>query len=687
MNEQESTQSDPSPERSKLWWLKPLTNAGLLLAAGVLVIFLLGLAQNFDWIQTGGGGASTQASGEQVTYTCPMHPNIRQNSPASCPICGMPLEPIRGTTDKDPRAIRIEPAARRLANIQTATAELKPVHRKIRAVGAITYAEGQLATIAAYVAGRIERLFADYTGVMVSKGDDLVTLYSPELFEAQTSYLVNRKMFAGSTSGGASRFAETSRELADAARQNLIELGMTEEQVQELESSGKARSRIKIYAPIGGTVIGKPVVEGQYVKTGDVIYRIADLSTVWLTLELFPEDATHVRYGQRVETEVQSLPGQIFTGRVAFVDPVVNTRTRTVGVRVVMTNEQGQLRPGDYAKATINVPIGTASKVFDEELAGKWISPRHPQIIRDEPGKCPLCGIDMLPVSEFGYADEPLPESESLVIPRDAVLSMANNSIVYVETEPGRFEIRSVVLGPFVDNEAVILQGLEPGEQVATSGNFLIDSQMQLAGKPSLIDPTRFIPKADIREQDQPAGPLTLGAIEVQGFPGPVSEDLERLYQAYFAIGADLAADKTASGEHATALHDAAKRLAASSELPKNLVEIVQSVVGPSEHLHHQEIAKAREDFKPISQAVVRLAAQARGTGAKRPFIHFYCPMVEGGGGDWLQATGPLANPYFGSQMLHCGEQVHTLPAAGTEADHHHNHNDHGSGTKEEPAP
>jgi Cu(I)/Ag(I) efflux system membrane fusion protein len=242
-------------------------------------------------------------------------------------------------------------------------------------------------------------------------------------------------------------------------------------------------------------------VEGQYIKEGQPIYRLADLSTVWLMLQLFPEDAASVRYGQKVEAEVQSLPRRTFTGRVAFIAPNVDPTTRTVDVRVVIPNPDGQLRVGDYAKATVDVPLtGTGdqlAQVCDPELASKWISPRHPHVIESSPGPCRVCGIELVPASQFGFTDKPQPAGQVLVVPRSAVLMAGGNSVVYVETDPGRFELRRVVLGPIRGDQIAILRGVEDGEHVASSGNFLIDSQMQLAGNPSLIDPGQVEPMLD----------------------------------------------------------------------------------------------------------------------------------------------------------------------------------------------
>ncbi len=483
----------------KRWWLKPLFNVGVFLATGLLLILAVGLAQRTGWISAGGSGGNKQASeasvGGDVVYVCPMMcTTTRSPKPGRCPVCGMELAPVSaGGGNTDELSVTISPAARRVANIATTPARSTTVERSIQTVGRIGFDESRRATISAYVDGRIEKLFADYTGVYVVKGDHMVFLYSQNLYAAQVEYLVSKEALDRQSEDALSVATETQQGLVAGARGKLCDLGMTEQQINELGQQGRAETRLKICAPIGGTVIEKLRDEGDYVKTGEAIYRIADLSVVWLMLELFPEEASQVRFGQKVEAVVQSLPGEIFTGRVAFIDPVVDEKTRTVGVRVEILNPDNRLRPGDYASATVKIPVTTGGNVYDAELAGKWISPRHPQIIRDAPGRCPLSHVELISTSQLGYARQPAEKERTLVVPRDAVLMAGDNSVVYVETEPGRFEIRPVVLGPLTETEAVILAGVKEGEQVATSGNFLIDSQMQLAGNPSLIDPTRAI--------------------------------------------------------------------------------------------------------------------------------------------------------------------------------------------------
>lgn len=489
--------------QARRWWIKLFVQPVLLLAAGAMLFAGLGLAQHLGWISAGGSGGGhvhATVTGKDVMHICPMMCTPPQLEPGRCPVCSMELVPASSTGGQgDSRSVQIDPAARRVANIHSVAVKSMPITRTIRAIGELRYDEGTLKTISAYVDGRLERLYADYTGVVVKTGDHLALVYSPRLYSGQVELLLARKSQEDSRSATSQRTIQSNRDLYDGARQKLIELGMTAEQVDELERAGEANSRMHLCAPISGTVIEKLAVEGQYVKEGDAIYKLADLSTVWLMLKLFPEEAATIRYGQQIEAEVQSMPGRTFVGRVAFINPNVDPKTRTVGVRVVIPNNDGLLRVGDYAKATINLPLSESQHtlVYDPELANKWISPRHPHVTSAVDGDCPICGVGLVPAKQFGFTDQASARDAALVVPRDAVLMAGSNSVVYVETEPGRFELRRVVLGPQCGDQIVVRSGVKEGEQVATRGNFLIDSQMQLAGNPSLIDPTKAQPRTD----------------------------------------------------------------------------------------------------------------------------------------------------------------------------------------------
>ncbi len=650
----------PRPGLDRTYFKRLAINTATFLLLGVLCIVLIGVAQRLGWIGAGGGTTiGDQAGAAGAIYSCPMHPNIRQPGPGRCPICSMPLEPATndGGGKRDEYAVTIEPASRRLANIQTTPVQRRTVQKRLESIGRIAIDESRQATISAYISGRIERLFADYTGVEVAKGDHLAVIYSPQLYAAQVEYLESRRTLTNLQGAALETVRRAQERLVEGSRQRLIELGMTAEQLAELDRSGQEQSRITLYSPIGGTVIEKMLVEGKYVDVGEPIYRIANLSTVWLLLQLFPEDASLVRFGQSVEVEVQSLPGKLLEGKVAFVSPVVDATTRTVDVRIELLNTDRTLRPGDYARAEVLIPLGEQAQVYDADLAGKWISPMHPQIIRDQPGSCPICGMDLVPTQQYGYSSEPLPQPEVLVIPRRAVLLTGSTSLVYVETEPGRFEIRPVELGPLLQNEAVILSGVEEGEQVAVSGNFLIDSQMQLAGKPSLIDPQRAI----ARKPEQ-TGPLKLAVADTQRIAGETGAQLEQLYSAYSAVVTVFAADQLPTGEQVDAVQQLSQQLSQSDDLPAPLQELASQINTDVAHLHHRPLEQAREQFKTVSGHVLQLAAAARGEQAEAELIHFYCSMVPSGNANWLQLEKPTANPYMGSKMLRCATHEQRLP-------------------------
>ena len=647
----------PLGSQSKLaglgWLSRMVVQAFILAAVGAFLLLLLGIAQRTQWVTASGffaaqgqAGEAAATGGEAKRFICPMMCTPPSTEPGRCPVCAMELVEATGGGDNDGKSVTIQPSARRLVGIQTATSMLGNATRTIQTVGSIGFDESRLSTISAYIDGRLEELYANYVGVQVSEGDDLALIYSPQLYAAQTEYITSLD------GGSVGRFDTSERRLNEMAGENLRELGMSDDQISALRESRKAASRIRIKSPRSGTVIRKAAVEGDYIKTGQKIFQIADLTSVWLMVDLFPDDAALVRYGQQVEAEIQSIPGEVFTGRIAFVDPTVNPKTRTVQVRVELLNFDGKLRPGDYASARITVPATATRLVYDPALAGKYISPMHPQVVRSEPGQCPLCGTDLVPTSTLGYTAEPRPEQRVVTVPRDAVLLNGEKAVIYVETEPGRFEIRRITIGPMNDKHAVITHGLAAGETIATAGNFLIDSQMQLAGNPSLLDPTRAPSYAP--------GPLELPRRDPIMLTGEAADHFDRAYNAYFEIQAALAGDTTPPPVSLSALIDGLTQLELSGSVPDECQRQF-AIARKSAQRMDGSLETAREGNRSVSQALLRAANITRGPKTAQSMTHFYCSMVPGGGGDWIQAGGELANPYWGSEMLRCGEVVRDL--------------------------
>jgi Cu(I)/Ag(I) efflux system membrane fusion protein len=429
-------------------------------------------------------------------WTCSMHPQIRQPDPGLCPICAMDLIPVTEEAQDEPvgmRRLAVSEAAKALMNIQTAPVERRFVTTEIALVGEIVYDETKLATISAWVPGRIDRLFVDYTGVQVKEGDHLVSLYSPQLLSAQQELRSAAEAVNNISANAPEVLLRTAQSTLESARQKLSRWGLTDEQVRQAETGKNISDHITIYSPMGGTVIERSGTEGMYVETGTPIYRIADLSRVWVFLDAYESDLPWIHFGQEVTFTTEAYPGRVFTGQIAFIDPQVNPATRTVDVRVNVDNEQGLLKPAMFVRAKITAQVAQDGRVMNPELAGKWISPMHPEIVKDGPGTCDICGMDLVPAADLGYVPASVDKSEMpLVIPASAPLITGKRALVYVEvpgTERPTYEGREIVLGPRAGDYYMVHAGLAEGERVVLNGNFKIDSAIQLYARPSMMDP------------------------------------------------------------------------------------------------------------------------------------------------------------------------------------------------------
>lgn len=390
---------------------------------------------------------------------------------------------------KHARHITLSDTAQKLASIQVMPVERKFVTAEISMFGKIDYDETKLAYITARVPGRLDRLYVDYTGISVRKGDHLVYLYSPELLTAQEELIQALKRVR--TKNNDRKYVQKdSFSILEAVREKLRLWGLTESQIKQIEKKNKASDHITIYAPISGTVIHKNAMEGMYVNTGTQIYTIADLNRVWVKLEAYESDITWIRYGQKVEIRTETYPGERFEGRISFIDPILNQKTRTVAVRVNVENRDGRLKPGMFVRGIVYSRMSAGGKVVEPDMAGKWISPMHPEIIKDRPGKCDICGMPLVQAEMLGYAAAE-PKNAPIVIPATVPLITGKRAVVYVRIPDNStmFEGREVVLGPRAGNYYIVLKGLHEGELVVVNGNFKIDSAMQIEAKPSMMNP------------------------------------------------------------------------------------------------------------------------------------------------------------------------------------------------------
>ncbi len=363
---------------------------------------------------------SDNEAAEATIYTCPMHPSVISDRPGACPVCGMALVKKSRPNDlaeqelKNLEQVRLSPTQRILANVSTIPVAEIALSKMIDVVGMVDFAENRQATLSARFRGRVEKILVSFTGEFVSQGQPLVEIYSPDLVTSQQEFIL--ALEADQT------------KLVQALRQKLSQnYGLTEEQITRLIETRQTQATVTFNSPLSGTVISKRVQAGQYVDEGLVLYQMADLSKVWIYLDVYEQDLPFIEVGQIAHIKTETRPDQEFTGRVTFIDPVINAQTRTVRIRTEFDNRHGQLKPQMFVRASLH-------------------------------GEGP----------------------EVLSIPSGAVLFTGKRTVVWVETAKNIFEPRQVTLGQFNGAEYEVLGGLKAGEMIAASGGYLLDSESSL---------------------------------------------------------------------------------------------------------------------------------------------------------------------------------------------------------------
>jgi len=644
-------------------------------ATKAVVLALLGAAFWLGYLARGSllgpraasdaGPASGQTApvAEAQAWTCSMHPQIYKPQPGSCPICGMDLIPVSAGGEggaPGPRAFATSEAAKELMRIETAVVERRFVTAEIRMVGKVDYDETRLGHITAWVPGRIERMFVDYTGISVRNGDHMVELYSPDLLNAQQELRRAAQALAKLSATSPGVLQDSAEATLEAVRSKLRRWGLTDRQVQQAEQQGALSDRITIYAPMGGTVIERSGKEGMYVSMGERLYSIADLSVVWVMLEAYESDLSWIHYGQPIEFTTQALPGEVFEGKIAFVDPILDARTRTVKVRVNVPNQEGKLKPGMFVRGAVRSQVATGGRVMDSGLAGKWISPMHPEVVKDGPGACDVCGMPLVRAEEMGYVAATISEDDKpLVIPVSAPLMTGKRAVVYVEVpeaERPTYEGREVVLGPRAGDFYLVESGLEEGERVVTHGNFKIDSALQILAKPSMMSP-------DAGGHMHGEAATKMPASRPLAAPKAFQAQLRSLYEAYLGISAALAGDRFEPASQAvTATREALGAVDMKLLEGEAHMGWMSRLSGINQALDQMHTAKdihvMRAGLEPLSIELLQ-AIKTFGVAPGDPVYQLHCPMAfQGRGAEWLQANKQVRNPYHGAAMLKCGSVV-----------------------------
>ncbi len=587
---------------------------------------------------------TTAASAQPETWTCSMHPAVRQDEPGSCPICGMDLipasQPASGSdaAGNDSYHMVMTDAAVQRAQVQTTEAVRGTPTREVTLSGRLAVDERRLTTVTAHVDGRIRELMVDFTGAPIREGAPMATIYSPELISAQRELLE------------ALKHADRTPRMVEAARRKLELWELSAETIRGIEEAGDVQTEVPIVSPVSGTVMDRRVSREQHVQEGAILYEVADLSALWVVFEAYEEDLPWLREGQTVTFSMRSNAGSPQEATISYIDPMVDPQTRTARVRATLSNPNGRLKPDMLVRGTVQSPM----------------------------------------------------DDEALLVPDSAVLWTGPRSLVYVQDRASnapRFEAREVALGPRVGNRYVIKDGLTEGEHVVTHGAFRIDSAFQLADRRSMMnvepgemedsgmdhdemedsemeDGAMDHSEMDHGEADDTAHPTQMpgeGTHDDLATPDTTFRDavpdafraqLTAVVEDYLDVrDALIASDEAAARSHLQNMRDALDRvdMALLDDAPHDAW--MQDLRAMESHLSHigttDGLQGLRAEFNTLSLV---LAYSIQRFGVDRLVYRQYCPMAfDGDGAYWISDEEEIQNPYLPENMPGCGEVIERL--------------------------
>ena len=596
-------------------------------------ILLIAFGLTIGWIikPTGSGAEGPnmqiiEASDHNI-WTCSMHPHIKKDQPGNCPICGMELIPLDSESeDGDGEAdytVKLSNDAMKIAEVSTSVVENRVPYKEVYLPGKVMPDERRISELTARYSGRIEKLYVNFTGQKVRKGQVLAKIYSPELVTAQ------RELFE------AMKLKETNPNYYRAVRNKLKLWDLTDAQIVGIEQSGDVQFYFNVLSPLTGTVSMRMVSLGDYVSEGTSLFEITNLSRLWVIFDAYESDIPWVKIGDKIKFKIKSIPEMEFESTVTFIDPVLNPKTRVVGVRAELNNPKGLLKPNMLAS---------------------------------------------------GLLKTMLPGGDQLLVPKSAVLWTGKKSVVYVRTNDhdNMFRYTEVSLGADAGESYVVLAGLHAGELVASNGVFKIDAAAQLKGEKSMMNPSGGKQsmgghagmdmggdKVDTEIKDEEDHPEheNDGAMKMD-----TNSDNDRMefinqltdvFNKYLVLkDALVSSDENAATEAGNEMETTIKKVNmgllkgdAHMKWMENL-EIINTSVETI--TTHKNIEKQRLAFAYLGTSLFASITyfQVEGLGA----YYQFCPMARNGeGAYWLSTTEEIRNPFFGDAMLTCGETKEIL--------------------------
>ena len=604
----------------------------IYIGIGFLVLGLL-----LGWLFFGGSNTAQTEKGEETTvehaheagdrhpgevWTCSMHPQIREDGPGQCPICGMDLIPVASDGGADiaaEGAVQMTSTAMQIANVQTATVQRAEPTKEIYLSGKVVADERNVGEITARFAGRVEKLYVNFTGQEVKRGQALASVYSPELVTAQ------KELFE------AAKFRDTNPSFYEAAVNKLKLWDLSDRQIQNILESQEVRYNFNILARQSGTVVARNVSAGDYVQKGQSLFEVTNLSQLWVVFDAYESDLPWIQEGDEIRFTVESLPGQTFTSQITFIDPVISPQRRVAEVRTEVKNDQ---------------TASTADKLKPQMFAQGVLQ-------------------SMLPGVE-----------NALVIPKTAVLWTGKRAVVYVKQpsiEQPTFAYREVVLGPEAGGQYIVSEGLEEGEEVVVNGVFKIDAAAQLQGKVSMMNPPAGGDKVsaghdhggmEMSEAEMITTETALKSSFTEVNP-TFKQQLAAVLDPYLALKNALVASD--AGQAATAAEQTKQALkkvdmtlvkGEAHQQWMNHLNTMQETLNTIQSDATLEVQ--RTAFAPLSEALYQSIRQfnVSGLGA----YYQYCPMADNNtGAYWLSEEKEIQNPYFGDMMLTCGSVTETI--------------------------